>query len=496
MKSIKRKSMVILALVTTLIMLVTFSLSYGVASSYFKSNLDTGIADVNKALSVVLKEPIFAYDAALTENISTAFVNYPYIAKIEVFDHRGKPISSVSASDANSSSDIKVQRVDIEWENDEKIGYVDISYKMDSNDAILAKVTSMFLIIALVVIVGLIAANAFVISKYVVQPINMVADAINDISRGGGDLTQRLDVKREDEIGRLSHGFNAFINELQGMVESIIASAHELSYCADEISQNSVKNSQESQNQLARIQSFSEALLMMKDAALSVANTVERAAEITENCDKLAGEGDLVVKHTVSEINQLSKVIVQTSDKLIELKQKSELINTVLEVIKGIAEQTNLLALNAAIEAARAGEQGRGFAVVADEVRALASRTQDSTKEIEEIIGDLQSSSEDANMLMRSTRDNVESTITESDKATKALADIIQNVASIKEMNTKVSLEAEGERQIASSIDGNLAEFNAMTQAVAGNASNVQAKTRELNLLSEKIKSDLSKFKV
>lgn len=198
----------------------------------------------------------------------------------------------------------------------------------------------------------------------------------------------------------------------------------------------------------------------------------------------------------MSDIHILGDSIADTSANIADLKDKSEQINTVLTVIKGIAEQTNLLALNAAIEAARAGEQGRGFAVVADEVRALAQRTQDSTKEIEVIIHDLQNSSESANILMTSTKEKLTDTINESSDVIHALDDIIVNIQVINEMNYGVTKSTEQQRVVTSNVNSKAASISNLTEHVAKSAKSSSELSKQLSDLSQSIKTSLGSFKV
>lgn len=497
MQSIKQKSMITLSLVSLAVMLVVFGFSYFATSQYFDEQLEKDMRDTNQALSIVMQEPIFAYDNELTEDILSSFVAYPHILKIEAFDHRGNAIASAVDQKANAQPhEVSKAKVAITWEGKKDIGYLQVSYLLDTNQALLSAAKWMFLFIGLILIAALGGTNWFVLSKYVLLPLSKVSDAMADIAQGGGDLTRRLDIQTNDEVGELADTFDRFVANLQMLVKGIVENAERLSVCAEEIRKHSDNNVTETQLQLAEIEEVSAALSQMSKATEEVSHNAVQTSDKTKSCNQLASSGNQIVQKTVDDIYSLGDSIGETSTKISELKEKSELINTVLTVIKGIAEQTNLLALNAAIEAARAGEQGRGFAVVADEVRALAQRTQDSTKEIEVIINDLQVSSEDANRLMSTTKDRLGDTINESSHAIAALEDIIRNIQIINDMNSGVATATEEQSVVTTNVNTKVSSINELTIDVAKNAKSSTVLTDQLSALSQHIKQDLNSFKV
>lgn len=497
MQSIKQKSMVTLSLVSLAVMVVVFGFGYFATSQYFDDQLEKDMRDTNQALSIVMQEPIFAYDNELTKDILTSFVAYPHILKIEAFDHRGKAIANAVDKEADAQPhDISKAKVAITWEGKKEIGYLQVSYLLDTNQALLSSAKWMFLFIGLVLIAALGATNWLVLSRYVIEPLSKVSEAMSEIAQGGGDLTRRLNIQTNDEVGELAGTFDKFVANLQMLVRDIVENAERLSVCAEQIRTHSDNNVTETQLQLAEIEEVSAALSQMSKATEEVSHNAVQTSDKTKSCNQLANSGNQIVQKTVDDIHSLGDSIGETSIKISELKEKSELINTVLTVIKGIAEQTNLLALNAAIEAARAGEQGRGFAVVADEVRALAQRTQDSTKEIEVIINDLQTSSEGANILMSTTKDRLGTTIEESSHAIAALEDIIRNIQIINDMNSGVATATEEQSVVTTNVNTKVSSINELTIDVAKNAKSSTVLTEQLSVLSQRIKQDLNSFKV
>ena len=497
MQSIKQKSMITLSLVSLAVMLVVFGLSYIATSQYFAEQLEKDMRDTNQALSIVMQEPIFAYDNELTEDILSSFVAYPHVLQIEAFDHRGNAIASAVDNEANAQPhDISRAKVAITWEGKKDIGHLQVSYLLDTNQDLLFAAKWIFLSIGIILIAALSGTNWFVLSRYVLSPLSKVSDAMAEIAQGGGDLTRRLNIQSHDEVGELADTFDRFVANLQILVKGIVENAERLSVCAEEIRKHSDNNVSETQLQLAEIEEVSAALSQMSKANEEVSHNAVQTSDKTKSCNELASSGNQIVQKTVDDIHSLGESIGETSTKISELNEKSELINTVLTVIKGIAEQTNLLALNAAIEAARAGEQGRGFAVVADEVRALAQRTQDSTKEIEKIINDLQASSEDARKLMLTTKDRLGATIDESSHAIAALEDIIRNIQIINDMNSGVATATEEQSVVTTNVNTKVSSINALTIDVAKNAKSSTVLTEQLSSLSQHIQQDLTSFKV
>ena len=199
MNSIRYKSMLSLSLVSLTIMLATFVTSYILAENYFKNSLSQQIKESDQALSIVLKEPIFAYDVVSSKDILDSFVAFPYIHRISVQDHRGQLIVNVQ-EDANTPNDDDIlnHMIDIKWNNEKLIGRVSVDYRLDSNEALLSNVQHMFIVIGVSLLLAQILTNWIVVSKYVVSPLQRVVRALTEVAEGEGDLTQRLNVKSSD----------------------------------------------------------------------------------------------------------------------------------------------------------------------------------------------------------------------------------------------------------------------------------------------------------
>lgn len=497
MRSIKQRSMLLLASVSAAVMGVTFIAAYLFASSYFEDQQQTRIDDTTQTLSVVLQEPVFSYDTELTENILDSFVTMPIIQRIEARDHRGKRVGqSASSAPAPDAGEMLKRNVDITWEGKQKIGELTIEYRLDSNDSLLSSTHVLFVLLAAIVLLSLMAVNWFVLSRFVIEPVDKVVDALRNIAKGDGDLTMRLDIKSDDEIGELAKAFNRFISNLQKLITEIASQTHALTDCANQIHGNAGENVKATSTQKSETENVAASLSQLTSSIEEVASNAAMTAEKTNQCNELAISGNRIVQNTVGEIRTLGEKIGTTSEEIAELKSRSDHISSVLVVIKGIAEQTNLLALNAAIEAARAGEQGRSFAVVADEVRALAQRTQASTAEIEEVIKELQSASENTTRTMETTRSSLDQTIEESTRAIDALDTIISNIRTINDMNSQVAASTEEQNQVSSILNSKVADIGTLSATVSQSAMTTGSLSDQLNSISNDIKTRLGRFKI
>lgn len=498
MNSIAKKSMLLLSSVSLIVMIVVFSTSYMLAHDYFDDLLIEEIEDSQTTMKIVLQEPIFAYDKELIGKILGAFVMAPHIHKVSAYDHRDQLLfEKVEENDDQpASGEVISQEVPILGNDGQTIGKLNIIFRTDSNDLLLGAVKTAFFAIAFILIVVLQLTNWLALSALVVKPLRTVGDALSVIASGGGDLTSRLTIKSNDEIGKLADDFNHFIAQLHTIVGGVVKTANEVNDTSLHIIDSASKNVDATLQQLQETEQASTALHEMSLTTNEIAQNASHTAKSTEVCSQLAQTGREVVNETADQVNLLGHDMTITAEKINLLREKSESIGSVLDVIKSIAEQTNLLALNAAIEAARAGEQGRGFAVVADEVRSLAQRTQESTSEIEKIIDELQKASIEANDSMDESQQALQKTIEESAKAGIALTDIQTTIDEISGMNAQIAAASEEQNAVAASVSENVTQIFNITNEVSDNAQGARGASKRLGELGAGLIANLSKFKI
>ncbi|MGD8175201.1 methyl-accepting chemotaxis protein [Marinimicrobium sp. ARAG 43.8] len=351
--------------------------------------------------------------------------------------------------------------------------------------------------VVLIIIISIVAASiAFFVQASITKPVNQVVRALRDISEGEGDLTRRLPVSGSDEIAELATCFNTFVERLHSIISSVATTSQEVSENAHMVSQLSNENERAIKNQQSEIEQVVVAIKQMANVVQDVTESVSETAEKALQADQSASSGKNVVNATTHQIENLAAEIRRASDVIDRLNKETVSIGSVLDVIRGVAEQTNLLALNAAIEAARAGEQGRGFAVVADEVRTLASRTQSSTTEIQEMIERLQVGAKEAVEMMAEGTTQAEASVTKAGEATSSLEDITELVSVIRDRTNQVAVASEEQSSATQQIEGNIDSISQVAVSTAESSSRINSNTSSLAEMAEKLTSLVGRFKL
>lgn len=350
--------------------------------------------------------------------------------------------------------------------------------------------------VIIVVTVFIAATTILLFRVFVVRPMQETAALIEDLSRGDGDLTIVLPVSYNDEIGHLRLSVNAFVAKLKDMIEMIAQEIQHLGNASTSLKESSGTQTQQARNQQEQTTQVATAMNEMTATVQEVARNATNASQAANDADSEAGQGKIVVNQAVEAIDALAKEVGNAATVINQLKEDSQNIGSVMDVIRGIAEQTNLLALNAAIEAARAGEQGRGFAVVADEVRTLASRTQQSTQEIQEMIELLQARSNEAVNVMEQGKKRAEEGVERATAAGTSLATITSAVASISDMNTQIASAAEEQGAVAEEINRNVVNINDIADLAVEDAVQTSTASGELAALADRLGSLVEQFKI
>ncbi len=356
-------------------------------------------------------------------------------------------------------------------------------------------VASQVVVLFITGIIALILVCGFVLIR-ILLPVNTLTFAMNDIASGEGDLTQRLPVKGDNEIDRLAAAFNRFVEKIQTSIMKAGESTKSLAAAAEQLKQIARQSNNDTSTQRDEVQQVAAAVTEMSATVKEIAASSESAESNAKEADNEASSGQEVVKLTVDAISILAKEVESAAAVINKLEEDSEAIGSVLEVIRDIAEQTNLLALNAAIEAARAGEQGRGFAVVADEVRTLASRTQQSTQEIQSIIECLQQGTATAVKVMNESVDSAKDTVKKASGASISLTNIVKSVSSIFEVNAQIATASEQQSSAAKEIDRSVVHIAELSDKSATGSDKTLLACEELVQLGEELKAIVLQFKV
>ncbi|WP_038050767.1 methyl-accepting chemotaxis protein [Thioalkalivibrio sp. ALJ1] len=347
---------------------------------------------------------------------------------------------------------------------------------------------------ALAVVLG--ALLAWFLTRSIVHPLCQTVVRLNDIASGEGDLTRKPEVSGKNELGDLSIAFNHFVEKIRVLIQQVAAGSDQVAAAATELSATSEETNEQVRRQKAETDQVATAMNEMTATVQEVARNASDAAAAARSTDQDATAGQQVVQKTVSTINGLSTQVESAADVVSRLSQDAEQINKVLEVIGDIADQTNLLALNAAIEAARAGEQGRGFAVVADEVRTLASRTQDSTHEIQQMIERVQNGTREAVQAMEDGRVKAHASVEQVNLAGESLIAITQSVTRISDMNTQIASAAEEQSTVAEEINRNVANITEVLDQTAAGSEQIRNASEELSKLASQQQQRVGQFKV
>lgn len=350
--------------------------------------------------------------------------------------------------------------------------------------------------IVAVVVSLLLAGVALYITSSVTRNISRIVQSLKDIASGEGDLTKRIRQSSQDEIGDLVFWFNSFVEKLQTIIKDVVETIQPLKSTSDELTKLAHESELVSSGQLEATVSVNRSMSEMFESLSENAANTSNAAEAASFANDQAQTGHGIVKDTISTINDLAGEVAKAGQTIAQLEADSENVGAILDVIQGIASQTNLLALNAAIEAARAGEHGRGFAVVADEVRTLASRTQESTEEIHSVIDQLQKTARVISEVMAAGQVKAEQSVSQAGNAGNSLEAITSRVEEINIMNTQIASATEEQQQTSQFIQHAIDEISQSANKAAEGSSKVASSTEQLQKVTNRLDSVARQFRV
>ncbi|KUO24609.1 chemotaxis protein [Vibrio cholerae] len=371
------------------------------------------------------------------------------------------------------------------------IGYIDLTAIQANTDQLNWKITLALLVCAFVIIVA-----SVTMLHVSFKPLSRLNTLVANLSQGNGDLTQRLAVESKDEIGQICNSINLFIEKLQQMFIDVADSSKKIDRAVVHLSNQARSNLNTLNQHTQETEQAITAIEEMSASAGSIAQSADDAALLTERTNRYADESKQTVTEAVNSVNGLVNQVSSMAETITRMSEDTKQINSVLQVIGAIAEQTNLLALNAAIEAARAGEQGRGFAVVADEVRALASRTQQSTSQINDMLATLKTTTENVVKEMDSTRIHCEETAERTNHVMDSLNVVTDSVAEMNNLNTLIATSAMEQRQVTHEVSKNMAAIQEMVRKLNMNAAQVTSVSNELQNTSHALSDVVGRFRV
>jgi methyl-accepting chemotaxis protein len=352
-----------------------------------------------------------------------------------------------------------------------------------------------YIILIAIVMALIFTFIGYAIVAVVAKPMAIITNGLQDIASGEGDLTRRLDIDSNDESGQMANAFNRFVESISMLVGKIKGSSQGVKDIAQHSRDLSTQLHDVVSHQVSATDMVSTAFNEMVATANEVASNCTQAASAADTSQQHVQEGNQLIQKTVDSVSHLETALSESNDAMTILSEESQNITTILDTIRGIAEQTNLLALNAAIEAARAGEQGRGFAVVADEVRTLAGRTAESTEEIDRLLSRLRGQTENVAGKLTASISHASQTVQSTQKTSTVFEAIMESVVTIRDMTTQIAASAEEQHLVGEEINRNIIDIHDGATNAKGLSENVEETAEQLTVLATDLEKLVCEFK-
>lgn len=446
---------------------------------------------LNQQLETIFNEPVFMYDEDLVNKTSIAMIKDERIAHLFIEDQRGKFIGGSTQLKMTSAS---VLEIPLTWPSKGIIGHVFVEYSNQHISKRLQQQLTLQLISSMVMVIILGALLIYFLRKIVITPIAQLSSVLKGIAEGEGDLTQRIPQRKNDEISDLAASFNLFIERIQLIVKSIASVNSKLEVTGQQVFQTSNNIQTHAIEQQENTLTTHGRLTRITETTEDIAKQAEHTSQNTAAMSQVSSNSNQQVSKNVDNIQSLVDELKKSTNTVTELKQQSQEISRMLDVIRNIAEQTNLLALNASIEAARAGESGRGFSVVADEVRALAFKTHESTAEIETIISQLQSKVDISFHYTHTSMTLAENTIEGAELVHQSLMQLTQDIEEINEMNKLIAEHSRQQQQLAKDGQDIMNSVTDGAVIVAEKSASLTVNNEELKHVQQELNSHLARF--